>query len=364
MEALRLRLEALAKRKKPIIKTSIILLIDTSGSMADNNKINQAKDAAKRAARQVSQTTEIAILNFDGGCGGGAMRVAAQFTTDLNTLIAAIDKLQPGGGTPMYIATAEAIAHAQKHGRGNQRTVVLMSDGGDSCRDQQAQAAAAIRSSNIPVNTIGFDVGNNQQAQGDLGNLATMTGGRTFSASAADPREIIRAFNLAMLPSLLKDFDFGNAGNAVAGYFSQAKTMVQQQNISGALMMLQQANQLAPNSPNLNFNLSLLYESQDQLIPAMNHANNYLKLAPGAVDRADVENRLAEIQKELQTNPRVVMDSSGCRDVLAWAQAEQDAAKRGRDVARRQAVLEVLIAAQRGECEKARSLQAGYRQRF
>jgi hypothetical protein len=50
--------------------------------------------------------------------------------------------------------------------------------------------------------------------------------------------------------------------------------------------------------------------------------------------------------------------------VLAWAQTEQDAAKRGRDVARRQGVLEILIAAQRGECEKARSLQAGYRQRF
>lgn len=364
MEAIRQRLEALAKRKKPTITTSIILLIDTSGSMGDNNKINQAKDAAKRAARQVSQTTEIAILNFDGGCGAGAMRVAAQFTTDLNTLIAAIEKLQPGGGTPMYIATAEAVAHAQKHGRGKQRTVVLMSDGGDSCRAQQAQAAASIRSSNIPVSTIGFDVGNNQQAQGDLGNLATMTGGRTFSASAADPREIIRAFNLAMLPSLLKDFDFDNVSNAVAGYFTQAKAMVQQQNVSGALMMLQQANQLAPNSPNLNFNLSLLYESEDHLIPAMNHANNYLRLAPQAVDRADVENRIAQMQTELQRNPRVVMDSSGCRDVLQWAQAEQDAAKRGRDVARRQAVLEVLIAAQRGECEKAKALQMGYKQRF
>ncbi|MBL8208060.1 MAG: VWA domain-containing protein [Blastocatellia bacterium] len=364
MEEIRRRLAALANRKKTEIAASIALLIDTSGSMGDNNKINQAKDAARRAARQASKTTEIAVLNFDGGCGAGAMRVAAGFTSDVNALLAAIDKLQPGGGTPMYIATAAAVKYAQDNGRGKQRTVVLMSDGGDSCRDQQAQAAAAIRSSNIPVSTIGFDVGNNQQAQGDLGNLATMTGGRTFSASAADPREIIRAFNLAMLPSLLKDFDFGNAASNVAGYFSQAKAMVQQQNVSGALMLLQQANQLAPNSPNLNFNLSLLYESEDQLIPAMNHANNYLRLAPGAVDRADVENRIGQIQKELQANPRVVMDSSGCRDVSAWAQAEQDVAKRGRDVARRQAVLEVLIAAQRGDCENARKLQTGYKQRF
>lgn len=364
MEQIRQRCDALANRKKPEIAASIALLIDTSGSMGDNNKINQAKDAARRAARQASKTTEIAVLNFDGGCSAGAMRVAAGFTSDVNVLLAAIDKLQPGGGTPMYIATAAAVEYAQKQGRGKQRTVVLMSDGGDSCRDQQAQAAAAIRSSNIPVSTIGFDVGNNQQAQGDLSNLATMTGGRTFSASAADPREIIRAFNLAMLPSLLKDFDFGSAASNVAQYFTQAKAMVQQQNVSGALMMLQQANSLAPNSPNLNFNLSLLYESEDQLLPAVKHANNYLQLAPTAIDRVDVENRIAQMQKELQANPRVMMDSSGCRDVLGWAQSEQDIAKRGRDVARRQAVLEVLIAAQRGECEKAKALQASYKQRF
>ena len=364
MEQIRRRLAELVKRKRPEIAASIVLLVDTSGSMAENNKINQAKDAAKRAARQVSKTTEIAILNFDGGCGAGAMRVAADFTTDLSSLIAAIDRLQPGGGTPMYIASAEAVAHAQKNGRGKNRTVVLMSDGGDSCRDQQAKAADSIRSSNIPVSTIGFDVGNNQQAQGDLGNLATMTGGRTFSASAADPREIIRAFNLAMLPSLLKDLDFGSAGANLAGYFSQAKSLVQQQDIGGALMMLQQANQLAPNSPNLNFNLSLLYEADDQLIPAMNHANNYLRLAPGAVDRADVENRIGQIQQELQKNPRTVFDTSGCRDVLSWAQTERDAARRSGNAARVQAALEILIAAQRGDCDKARPLVDAYKGRY
>lgn len=364
MEQIRQRLNAITTRKKTDIAASIILLIDTSGSMADNNKINQAKDAAKRAARQVSKTTEIAVLNFDGGCGVGAMRVAADFTTDLNALLAAIDRLHPGGGTPMYISTAAAVKHAQDHGRGKQRTVILMSDGGDTCRDQQAQAAASIRSSNIPVSTIGFDVGNNQQAQGDLGNLATMTGGRTFSASAADPREIIRAFNLAMLPSLLKDIDFGSGGANLAGYFSQAKSLVQQQDIGGALMMLQQANQLAPNSPNLNFNLSLLYEAEDQLIPAMNHANNYLRLAPAAVDRADVENRIGQIQQELQKNPRIVIDTSGCRDVLSWAQTERDAARRSGNAARVQAALEILIAAQRGDCDKARPLADAYKGRY
>lgn len=364
MELLKQRLLAIAKRKPAEIASSIVLLIDTSGSMAANNKMAQAKDAAKRAARQVSKTTEIAVLQFDGGCGPGAMRPASGFTTDLNTLLAAIDTLQPGNGTPMYISTAAAVRYAQDNGRGKSRNVILMSDGADTCRDQQAQAATSIRSSSIPVSTIGFDVGNNQQAQGDLSNLASMTGGRSFSASAADPREIIRAFNLAMLPSLLKDFDFGDAGGAVAGYFSQAKALVNQQNVGGALMLLQQANSLAPNSPNLNYNLSLLYESQDQLIPAVNHANNYLRLAPGAVDRADVENRVRDIQQELQKNPRAVMDPSGCRDVLIWAQAERETARRTGNTARIQSILEVTILAQRGDCDNARSKSTEHKRRF
>lgn len=364
MEAIRQRLNGLATRKKPEIAASIALLIDTSGSMGENNKMMQAKEAARRAARQVSKTTEIAILNFDGSCGGGAMQTAAPFTTDVNVLLAAIDSLRPGGGTPMYVSTAEAVEYAQRNGRGKSRVVVLMSDGGDSCRDEQAKAAASIRQSNIPVNTIGFDVGNNQQAQGDLGDLAKMTNGRTFSASAADPREIIRAFNLAMLPSLLKDIDFGSIGSSISGYFSQAKSLVQQQNISGALMMLQQANQIAPNSPNLNFNLSLLYEAEDQLIPAMNHANNYLRLAPGAADRSDVENRIGQIQQELEKNPRVIMDSSGCKDILSWAQTERDVARRSKDAGRIQAILDVLISSQRGECDKARSLSESYKGRY
>lgn len=363
MDPLRQLLADIQRRKKAQIATSIVLLIDTSGSMSESNKMAQAKDAAKRAARNASKTTEIAVLNFDGGCDAGAVRVASGFTTDVNALVTAIDRLAPGGGTPMYIATGVAVDFAQKRGQGQQRTVILMSDGGDSCRDKQAQAAAAIRSSNIPVSTIGFDVGTNQQAQDDLRNLSTITGGRTFAASAADPREIIRAFNLALLPSLFKDFDLGSGGGAVQGYFSQAKMMVQQQDLGGALVQLQQAQKLAPDSPSVNFNLLLLHEAQDQLIPAMNYANNYLKLAPNAIDRGDVETRIANLQEELRKNPRTMYDPSSCREVLSWAQAEQEVAKRTKDVARRQAVLEVLIAAQKGDCENARKLQASYQQR-
>lgn len=369
----RLQLDKRIADARPPIESSIVLLIDTSGSMSSNDKIGQAKRAAQAAVRKASRTTEMAVMQFDGGCGAGSARVVHEFSTDANSLMRSIDPLQPGGGTPMYIATGVATEYAKTKGRGKSRVVVLMSDGGDSCRDQIANASAAIRTSNIPVNAIGFDVGNNQQAQGDLGNIATITNGRSLSASATDPREIIRAFDMALLPNLLKSADAGGAAAAGAGgaagapvgaYFSKAQSLVAQQDLGGALFQFQQAYKVAPTSPAVNFNLSLLHEANDQLIPAMDHAKKYLSLAPSAADRADVEGRIANLADELKRNPRVQIDTASCRDVYDWAQVAQDAAKRTRDTARKQQMLEILIAAQKGECDKARAAAADYKNRY
>ncbi len=177
------------------------------------------------------------------------------------------------------------------------------------------------------------------------------------------PRGVSPPIIVSMLPEIVRQPDGGNSG-AVQGYFAQAKSYLQQRNLDGAQAQFEQAYQVAPNSAALNYNLSWVYQAQDKPLTALKHAENYLRLAPLSSDRPDIESRIADMQKELQANPRIVMDSSGCHDVLAWAQTEQDVAKRGRDVARRQAVLEVLIAAQRGECENARKLQVSYKQRF
>ena len=350
------------RKKNPQIETSIVLLIDTSGSMSSNDKIGQAKRAAEAAVRKASRSTEMAVLQFDGGCSAGSTRVVHDFSTDANSLMRSIGGLQPGGGTPMYIATGVAVEYAKKTGRGKSRLVVLMSDGGDSCRDKMNEAAAGIRTSNIPINTIGFDVGNDAQAKGDLANLSGMTGGRSIGASAADPREIIRAFDMAMLPSLLKDVDVsGGGGGALSTYFSQAKSLVAQQDLGGALFQVQQARKLAPESPAVHFNLSLLHEANDQLIPAMTHAREYLKLAPSAFDRADVESRITNLQDELKRNPREMSDPTACRDVYDWAQIEQDRARKSRGAERRQKMLEILIASQKGDCVKARGLAEEYK---
>ena len=63
--------------------------------------------------------------------------------------------------------------------------------------------------------------------------------------------------------------------------------------------------------------------------------------------------------------PVIVQHNPGsCQDVYVWAQREHEAARRARDAARRQQILEVMVLAQRGTCVEARKLADQYRQRY
>jgi hypothetical protein len=138
----------------------------------------------------------MAILSFDGGCGGGSVKFSCPFTTDVSTLLAAIDGLGPGGGTPMYIAVGVATDYASKKGQGKQSVVILMSDGGDTCRDQMAKAAADIRASNIPV-AQSFETCSRRGCSGNLDQFsarrlrnggAEAAGGLQAALSLASPK--------------------------------------------------------------------------------------------------------------------------------------------------------------------------------
>lgn len=63
-------------------------------------------------------------------------------------------------------------------------------------------------------------------------------------------------------------------------------------------------------------------------------------------------------------NPVVQFDPAACRELYFWAQGERDAAKRAKNVGRHQEILEIQILAQRGECAKAQSLAAKYKESY
>jgi Ca-activated chloride channel family protein len=130
-------------------------------------------------------------------------------TSDRATIVAAIDSLQAGGGTATAAAiklSSQAITTipAAKGGQKAPGTIVLMSDGsptigenGMSPSASVASEAAAAKAEGVKINTIAFGTPNGTVTiNGELlpvpadpaamAQIASATGGHTFSAQSAD----------------------------------------------------------------------------------------------------------------------------------------------------------------------------------
>ena len=121
------------------IGSSLLLLIDASGSMGDpvgsgnpQAEIEAAKRSAIDALGRAAQTgsVEVAVLAFSGDCANPVPR-HQEFTGDVDWLTAFIDSLQPGGGTPMADALlfANRFMHRNGHPGAADRMIMLLADG-------------------------------------------------------------------------------------------------------------------------------------------------------------------------------------------------------------------------------------------
>lgn len=115
------------------VEKSIILLFDSTGSMADNNKIENAKIAAKNVFRSgaVKDNDEVALIVFDACNHVG---VVIDFTTDKSAFISKIDGLSPKDGTPLYQARDFAKDYMLKNSKGRVRKIIMFTDGMETCK--------------------------------------------------------------------------------------------------------------------------------------------------------------------------------------------------------------------------------------
>jgi hypothetical protein len=120
------------------VASSIVLLLDASGSMADEGRMDQAKASARRILGQMTGDTEVALIVFYD-CG--SISVAAPFTTDPAVISAALEPVQPSGGTPLAAGIDFAQAYLESEASGAPRLVVL-TDGEESCSGDLMQAVS------------------------------------------------------------------------------------------------------------------------------------------------------------------------------------------------------------------------------
>ena len=178
------------------VSSSLLLLIDASGSMGDpigsgssQVKIEAAKQAAIDALARAAQSgsVEVAVLAFSGDCQDPVPRYQ-DFTDEIGRLTQFIGSLQPGGGTPMADALLFANRYMDQNGDAgaSTRMIMLLADGQNDCGDV-GQAMAELKASGVIFRheTVGFGITPNSAAAQDLRQIATQTGGAYHHAADA-----------------------------------------------------------------------------------------------------------------------------------------------------------------------------------
>lgn len=170
------------------------LVVDRSGSMEDEGKLEGAQAAATAFVDLLRPGDRAALVAFDD-----EVELAEGFTADQAALRAAVEALRADGGTALYdavVAGVELLRDAP-----GRRLLVVLSDGQDcstpfdSCPDEYgsrhtlAEALAYAQAAGQPVVVVGLG---DRARPGDdgidetlLARLADETGGRYFYAPQA-----------------------------------------------------------------------------------------------------------------------------------------------------------------------------------
>lgn len=172
-------------------QTDILLLIDVSGSMQDENKLTQAQDAAQKFIEQMEITNRIGLAIFSDEVNLRVpLEIAETNAVRVNSFVAS---LRADGGTAMYDALIETIQIMENEDSGGDRirAIVLLSDGEDTgsqnvTLNDVIRAIEASRISLNPVLVIPVAYGNNA----DTSALNAIARASVTTVQVGDPETI------------------------------------------------------------------------------------------------------------------------------------------------------------------------------
>jgi hypothetical protein len=170
-----------------------VLVIDRSGSMDENDKMEGAKEAARAFVRQMRPGDRTAVIAFSN-----APDLVQPFTADTQLLDRAIRRIRPDGSTALYDSLIAGVE--QLHDLGGRRALLLLTDGRDmratgdprpASRATLDQAIEVAAKDGISVQAIGLGDRDADDVRGGideavLKRIADETGGAYFYAPGAD----------------------------------------------------------------------------------------------------------------------------------------------------------------------------------
>ncbi|QUJ78035.1 VWA domain-containing protein [Sulfitobacter albidus] len=195
-----------------------MIVFDGSGSMSemgfndlDEPRIFEAREALRTALPQIAQSRKLGLVTYGPGGDDLCTGITLHFPPRADAagaIIATTDALTPEGSTALTAAVAlaaQALAHETRPA-----TIVLVTDGKETCGGTPCQLAAELEATGIDttVHVIGFKVRGDyfswqsqgaaeyREADAPARCLADTTGGKYVRAETLD--ELIGALRVTL----------------------------------------------------------------------------------------------------------------------------------------------------------------------
>jgi VWFA-related protein len=162
------------------IPTTVVLVVDRSRSMENENRIGGLKRAVGSFLEKLPEGSRVALIAF-----GSDVNLLTSFTTDRERVRTAVNALEPSGATRFYDAVASALELLEPEtGR---RAVLALTDGEDTDSHSASldSAIATAKQIGMPIYTLGLG-SEDEIESADLRRLARSTRGQYYPAKSAD----------------------------------------------------------------------------------------------------------------------------------------------------------------------------------
>ena len=188
--------EAWREDRKP---ANVLLVVDTSGSMVEENRLDRAKEGLETFLREVSPNDRVGLTTFSDVIRplvpiGPVRGNEARLRSNIRSLIA-------DGGTAFRDAAVEGLETVRGlRDRDRINAVVLLTDGEDTDSDRSLeQAVAAMEAqgdteNRVRVFTIAYSAGA-EGAEEALEQLASASGGQAYSGDTEDIELVYRSIS-------------------------------------------------------------------------------------------------------------------------------------------------------------------------
>ena len=189
--------DAWREDRKP---ANVLLVLDTSGSMGDENRLENAKDGLLTFLAETAPQDRVGLTIFSDQIQ--ALIPVGPFQQNRARLEQTIGRLIPEGGTAVYDATSagfEAVRELAGDDTDRINAVVVLTDGEDtdsskSVEDLIAELDQGDSENRVRVFTIAYSAGAAGAAE-SLEKIAAASGGNSYTGNTKDIRSVYRSIS-------------------------------------------------------------------------------------------------------------------------------------------------------------------------